>query len=193
MKLQMRSDREPTPSISDLLDLAIAGDDRAFATIYNRHASKVFGLLTRLVGPISEREDLLQDVFIRLHKALPKYRRDATLATFLHRIAVRVAYDHLRKCKRQPTLAAGSVREYIDENFAAINRTAEREEVGEVFALLAQLKPKQRIALILRVALELSYPEIADLLGCRPATARMRVSAANRELEKLTARKRRSS
>jgi RNA polymerase sigma-70 factor (ECF subfamily) len=191
--LPTKAPPEPTPDLPELLDRACAGDQRAFALLYNANASKVYGLLTRLVGPVAEREDLLQEVFIRFHRALPSYRRDAALATFLHRIAVRVAYDHLRRRGRQPKLSAQPVNEVAGSLPSAADGSAHREEVGEVLALLAQLKPKQRIALVLRVALDLSYPEIADLVGCRPATARMRVAAANRALDKLTARKRRSS
>ena len=182
----------PAPELSELLDRATAGDQRAFAMLYDATASGIYGLLTRLVGPAPEREDLLQEVFIRFHRALPRYRREAALSTFLHRIAVRVAYDHLRQRGRQPKLAQESVSELPGSQISAVDTSGRREEVAEVLALLARLEPKQRIALILRVALDLSYPEIADLVGCRPATARMRVAAANRALDKLKSRTRRS-
>ncbi len=52
--------------------------------------------ITRLVGPVAERDDLVQKVFIAFHRALPSYRGEARLSTYLHRIAVNTAYDHLR-------------------------------------------------------------------------------------------------
>jgi RNA polymerase sigma-70 factor (ECF subfamily) len=182
--------RSPAIAIAEFVDAAMSGDQEAFAHIYHAYADDVFALLTRLVGPVPEREDLLQDAFVRLHHALPKYRREAALATFLHRITVRVAYDHLRHRGRQPSFAD------LPSSLAASAASAEeclsqREEVGLVLDLLATLKPKQRIALVLREALELSYPEIGALVGCRPATARMRVAAAKRALRKLDRRLRR--
>jgi RNA polymerase sigma-70 factor (ECF subfamily) len=52
---------------------AIDGDERAFAALYRAHADAAFRLLTRLVGPIAERDDLLQETFVRLHRVLPRF------------------------------------------------------------------------------------------------------------------------
>ena len=177
--------------ISEFVDAAMRGDQDAFARIYHAYADDVFALLTRLVGAEPEREDLLQEVFVRLHRALPKYRREAALATFLYRITVRVAHDHLRRNYRRPRV--DTLPTSLDGNQASAAACLEQsQEVARAMALLARLEPKQRIALILREALELSYPEIGALAGCRPATARMRVAAAHRALKKLQARLRRS-
>ena len=176
----------PALDISALVDHATAGDQRAFSVLYQAFADDAYRLLTRLVGPGDDREDLLQDVFIRFHRALPGYRREAALSTFLYRITVRVAYDHLRRQGRQPVFA-----DHVPANLpergqsTAAEQIARRQEIEQVMGLLSKLHPKQRIALILREALELSYPEIAELVGCRPATARMRVAAANRTLRRL--------
>src|SRR5205823_544445 len=83
-----------------LIAAARQGDGAAFARLFRRHADAVRTRITRLVGPVAERDDLVQKVFIAFHRALPTYRGDARLSTYLHRIAVNVAYDHLRGRRR---------------------------------------------------------------------------------------------
>src|SRR5690349_9284115 len=74
----------------------LAEDPEAFAEIYRAHAAAVYRRLTRILGPIPEREDLAQDVFLALHRALPRFRGDAALGTLITRIAINIAYEHLR-------------------------------------------------------------------------------------------------
>jgi len=171
---------EPTAAI---VERAARGDHKAFATLYRRHADMAFALLTRLVGPVSEREDLLQEVFVRLHRALPRYRGNASLSTFLYKITVRVAYDHLRARKRRPRPVDVVDHECV---LSADGAGAPRAELADVLRFLDALTPEQRIAFVLREVLDYRYPEIAELVGCFETTARMRVTAANRALARLT-------
>jgi RNA polymerase sigma-70 factor (ECF subfamily) len=168
----------PSADVDALVDRAVAGDQLAFAALYRLHAEAVHALLTRLVGPRADREDLLQDVFVRLHRALPSYRRDAALSTFLHRITVRVALDHLRSRRRRPDASPLDDDDFIDPSLS----TDQRADVTRALAFLDDLDPKQRVAFILREVLDLSYPEIAHLMGSFTTTARMRVAAATRAL-----------
>lgn len=176
------------PAIGDhddvLVERAARGDHQAFAALYRATSGQVYGLLTRLVGPRAEREDLLQDVFVRFHRALPRFERRSALATFLHKITVHVAYDFLRAAKRRPALVA----EDTERPVAASMSVNQRAEVTDVMRFLDQLTPEQRIAFILREVVELSYPEIAKLAGCFTTTARMRVAAANRVLARVRSR-----
>jgi RNA polymerase sigma-70 factor, ECF subfamily len=164
----------------ELVELAAQGDHRAFAALYRAHADAVYRLLTRLVGPRNERDDLLQDTFVRFHRALPRYRREARVATFLHAIAVRVAYDHLRARAKSPQLD-----DALDDITANDLPPEQWAEIGEVLQFLDTLTPDQRIAFVLREVLDYTYPDIAQLVGCLATTARMRVAAANRALDEL--------
>ncbi len=175
----------PGGEVEGLVERAVAGDQLAFAAIYRLHADAVHRLLTRLVGPRPEREDLMQEVFVRLHRALPRYRGDAALATFLHQIAVRVAIDHLRARRRRPEPTAVLDEDLADVAASPAQRFAQRAEIERAMALLDGLGAKQRIAFILREVLELSYPEIARLMGTFTTTARMRVAAATRALARI--------
>jgi len=164
----------------ELAERAARGDHRAFSSLYRAHADTIYGLITRLVGPCAEREDLMQETFTRFHRALPKYRREASVATFLHSIAVRVARDHLRASARRHR-----PDDSLDELVAPDLPPEQWAEIGEVLCFLDTLSPDQRIAFVLREVLDYTYPDIAKLVGCFATTARMRVAAANRVLDQL--------
>src|SRR6201999_140825 len=79
-----------------------AGDREAFATMYRTPAAAVYRRLSRILGPVPERDDLTQDVFLALHRALPPFRGEARLTTLIHRIAINKACEHLRRNARRP-------------------------------------------------------------------------------------------
>lgn len=167
-----------------------AGDPDAFPAMYRNHAVAVYRRLTRILGPIPEREDLLQDVFLALHRALPRFRGDAQLTTLVHRIAINRAFEHLRRQSRRPT---SLVDGWFFDDLAAVHsspelQSAAREDLAHVCACLAQIKPKKRIALLLRVVDGLSFEEIARLVDATPEAVAKRVQHGQRELDALLAR-----
>ena len=168
----------------------VAGDPDAFADIYRAHVDAVYRRLTRILGPVEEREDLAQDVFVTLHRALPKFRGDAALGTWIQRIAINTAYDHLRRQGRRPATPVDD--RFFDELCAPAasveTRAAMREELARVFACLARIKPKKRIALLLRVVDGLSFEEIGALVDATPEAVAKRVQHGQRELDVLMAK-----
>jgi RNA polymerase sigma-70 factor (ECF subfamily) len=175
----------PVPDDRTLAALAAAGDRAAFESIYRAHADRTFALLTRLIGPDREREDLLQETFVRLHAALPRYRGDASLITFIYQITTHVALDHLRR--RRP-LDELDLDGEIDPSATPADQAQRREELARALAMLEKLPPKHRVAFVLREVLGYSHQEVAVLVGSFAATARMRVNAAKRTLAALAAR-----
>lgn len=164
-------------------DDAAAAD--AFSAIYRAHATAVFRRLTHILGPIPEREDLTQDVFLGLYRALPTFRGDAKLSTLIHRIAINTAYEHLRRRSRRPTTAVDTA--FFDDLVATARspeqRLAAREELARVFDCLARIKPKKRIAFLLRVVEGLSFEAIAQLVDATPEAVAKRVQHAQHELD----------
>ncbi|HUJ60177.1 MAG TPA: RNA polymerase sigma factor [Kofleriaceae bacterium] len=166
------------------------GDPDAFAAIYRTHVAAVYRRLTRILGPIAEREDLAQDVFLALHRALPRFRGEARLGTLIHRIAINRAYEHLRRQGRRPaTIVDGW---FFDELTGGSptpeTRVAAREDLEHVLACLARIKPKKRIAFLLRVVDGLSFHEIGELVDASAETVAKRVQHGQRELDALLAR-----
>lgn len=174
----------------ELVARVVQGERAAFETIYRRHAQTVFTLLTRLIGPDRDREDLLQDVFIRLHPALHRFRGDCSLVTLLYRIAARVAIDHMRR--RRPVELLDQIEEEIDPGLTPAQQTTRREEIMTALGVLARLKPTHRVAFVLREVMGLPHDEVARIIDAHPAAARMRVAAARRAVAKLVAAKERT-
>jgi len=178
----------PDGPLTSTVERAAAGDRAAFAQLYRQYARPIFRRLARLVGPVPEREDLLQQVFLKLHGALPGFRGDSSFETFLHRIAVTVAYDHLRRRRRNPLGAATT--DQLDElpgGEAADEASARASEMRRLVALLDRVKPDKRIAFALFAFEGLSIPEIAVLVGAREPAVRQRIHHAARELKKMLA------
>lgn len=166
------------------------GDPDAFAAIYRVHAARVYRRLTRILGPIAEREDLVQDVFLNLYRALPRFRGEAALGTMIQRIAINVACDHLRRQRRRPAtpLPAAFFDELVTPGTPPDQLAQLREELAHVFACLAKIKPKKRVAFLLRVVDGLGFDEIGQLVDASPETVAKRVQHGQRELDALMAR-----
>jgi RNA polymerase sigma-70 factor (ECF subfamily) len=175
--------RHPPALDADLALAAVTGDPAAFTELYSRYADRVFARIVHLLGPGSDREDVLQQVFLELHRALPRFRGDAALSTFLYRITINVVYDHLRRrLRRTAEHDPDALDALIDGDPSPEDRARRREELNQIFALLDRIKPKKRIAFVL-VAIEgLSLSEAAELIGASPDAVKQRVLHARREL-----------
>lgn len=162
---------------------AAAGSHAAFAALYERHARRLFARITRMIGPEADREDVLQKAFLQLHRALPRFRGESSVETFLGRITFNVVCDHLRWRRRRPMMYDDETLEaMIDGAPSPEERTRKREELRELFALLAHVKPIKRIAFVLVVVEGQSFEEVAEQMGAQPQAIKQRVLSVRREL-----------
>lgn len=181
----------PPPGDDDpaLAARAAAGDRVAFTTVYQRFVDAVYARLTRLLGPTADREDVLQQVFFQVHRSLGSYRGDASLATFVHRIAIHVAYDHLRARDRRPVpIDQDAIDAMVLDASSPELRTQRREELAQIFFHLSALTPDKRIAFVLVSIDGLSLREAAELVGASVDAVKQRVLHARRELIDLIER-----
>jgi RNA polymerase sigma-70 factor (ECF subfamily) len=189
-------DAEPGVSDEELVARARRDEPRAVEQIYGRHAAAVFRRLTRLVGPDPEREDLMQEVFVDLFRQLPRYRGGSSLRTYLFRIASNKACDHLRQRRRRAVVDSPNLSAFGPDDPGAPrsdapspeDRVGQAQELALIERALDQLKPKKRIAFVLRVVENLSLKEIAEQTGATVFTVAQRLRHADRELRRLTAR-----
>jgi len=177
------------PAELDELTLARAqrGDDRARRDLVDRYQRPVFALLSRMLfqrGHQQSLEDLAQDTFLRVFKALPGFQRGgpARLSTWILTIATNLAIDHLRR-RRVPTDALTDARE------PAANETsdaeAERRRLAEVLRhAIDDLSPEYRAAFLLREYHEFEYTEIASTLQIDLGTVKSRLSRARAALRR---------
>ena len=142
-----------------------------------------------MIGPGPDREDVLQQVFLELHRALPGFRGDASLSTFLYRIAINVACDHLRRRQRRPVAHdPDALDALIDGGLSPEERARKRDELRQVFELLERIKPDKRVAFVLCAIEGLSLDEAAELVGARADAVKQRVLHARRELIEMMER-----
>lgn len=152
------------------------GDDAAFGVLYHRHAPRLFALLSRLAGDEVLAADLLQETFVQAWRALPHWRAESALATWLHRIAVNAHLSALRAQRRR------DARESSDDELEKLaGIAAPASEPGmriDLERAIAALPPRMRTAFVLRDVEGYSYDEIALLTDTAPGTIRAQVSRA---------------
>jgi RNA polymerase sigma-70 factor (ECF subfamily) len=165
---------------------AVAGDRRLFSELYRRHLDAVFGRLTRLIGPAPERDDLTQQIFLDVFRALPRFRGEAAFSTFLHRIVLNVACEFLEKRRRRGgrtlPLEPAHLDELVAPEASPETRARQRQELARALRRLDTLSPKRRTAFVLVVVEGLSLDEAAALLGVSSDATKQRVLEARREL-----------
>lgn len=176
-----RPEAEAAPA-GGLADLADAGDDalveafragrhEAFDVIVARHQRAVYQLCYRFVHNHEDAADLSQDVFVRAYRGLPKFKRDATLGTWLHRIGVNACLT--RVAVKRPWTEPIDAARHVDRGGPdPLQQVVTAERALELRAAIAKLPPRQRAVLVLRVYQELTHEEIARVLGTSVGAAK---------------------
>lgn len=174
-----------------LVERVQQGDKRAFDMLVSRYQHKLMSLVSRYVSDYQEAQDVVQEAFIKAYRALPKFRGDSAFYTWLYRIGVNTAKNHLAAKGRRPS--ASDVQVEDAENFDNGYRlrdadtpehqmlTAEIEKT--IFEVLDGLSDELRTALSLREFEGLSYEEIADIMQCPVGTVRSRIFRAREAID----------
>ena len=172
---------------ADLLRRCLAGDERAYRELVERYRRQVFSLARRMTGSVEDAEDLTQETFVRMFKALDRYDPTRPFAAWLMTIATRLSIDHLRRRKVRPISVtqreAGSrdeeyTIEIVDSAPRPDERTAHAEEEVRVQRLIDSLPPHYRAVVLLRHQHDLSYEEIAEALHLPLGTVKARIHRA---------------
>ena len=119
---------------------------------------------TGLSPTIEDASDLSQEVFLRVHGGLDRFKGNAALSTWLYRIAVNVSLNHVSS-KRPPTEPLEPERLFDGRNESPVELVARGERSERIRATITRLPDKQRATLILRVYHDLTHREIAEILG----------------------------
>jgi RNA polymerase sigma-70 factor (ECF subfamily) len=165
----------------ELARRAATGDRSAQRELFLAQRVNVHRALFRILGSNRELEDLLQDAFIEIFRALPSFRGDSTLGRWCQTIAVRIAY--LAISRRQPATVELSLVEDIVASDADVRRHAQvREATRRLYAVLDRIEVKQRIAFALAVIDGKPLAEVAELTETTLFAVKTRVWRARREL-----------
>jgi RNA polymerase sigma-70 factor, ECF subfamily len=177
---------DPLPE-QDLIRRLRGRDPDAFALLVERYERRVFSLALRMLrGDYAEAEDAAQEIFLAVHQALPRFRGDARLDTWIHRIGMNVCLQRLRKPRLQVEVIQedSAVAPDRDDPF---HYASARELGRDLEAALQTLPDPQRAVVVLHALQGLTYPEVARALGCPEGTVKSRLSAAFRALRRQLA------
>jgi len=170
-----------------LVERVQRGDKAAFDLLVSKYQRKIFRLLSRLIRDQAEIEDIAQEAFIKAYRALPNFRGDSAFYTWLYRIAINTAKNHLvSQGRRAPTTTEADIEEaetFDDGDHLRDLNTPESmllsKQVGEaVNRAIDQLPEDLRTAIVLREIEGLSYEEIAESMSCPIGTVRSRIFRA---------------
>jgi RNA polymerase sigma-70 factor (ECF subfamily) len=163
------------------------GDQRAFELLVVKYERRIARLLSRMIRDQSEIEDVSQEAFIKAYRALPSFRGESAFYTWLYRIAINTAKNHLSTLGRRPVLSA----EYEDEDGDSVDAASlvpdfhtpetelsNKQIVSTVNEAVDALPEELREAITLREMDGLSYDEIAVAMDCPIGTVRSRIFRA---------------
>jgi len=168
----------------ELIEATLNGDDNAFRHLVERFMDEVSRTVTGMMGPVPEVDDVVQEVFIKLHRSLSSYRGEASLKTFVVRMAINKSLDALRKRKRTSWLKPWSEQETVSlpsTDASDFNLTS-RERKSELRRAINTLPENQRAVIVLRLIEEISTEETARILDIPYGTV---LSRLKRGLDKL--------
>ena len=175
-----------------LVSQAGQGNARAFEFLVKKYQHRVLALIGRYVRDSHEAQDVAQDAFIRAYRALPKFRGDSQFYTWLYRIAVNTAKNHLvSKGRRAPEVDIDiSDAEQFDSGDLLRTHDSPEANTGRdrleqaVRQAIAELPEDLRVALTLRELESKIYEDIAAIMGCPVGTVRSRIFRARDTVSK---------
>lgn len=193
--------QDPFPVVNErdvdqqLVQRVQRGDRRAFDMLVGKYQHKIMSVISRYIRNPDEVQDVAQDTFVRAWRALPNFRGDSAFFTWIYRIAINTAKNHLVSLQRRPVDYSLDLQD--PENYEANARLrdedspegiAMQEELRQaVERTISALPEELRTAIMLREIDGLSYEEIATAMECPVGTVRSRIFRAREAIDQSIA------
>lgn len=159
------------------------GDPEAFEELYREFSSMVYGLSFRMSGSPERAQDLSQEIFLRIHRSLSRFRCKSSLKTWIYRITLNHCRSKLgRKSLPMDSLDELDARPVVEQRRGPESLALAEDAKRQVQRALLEVDTVYREAVILRDIEELSYQEISGILGVRIGTVRSRIARGRRQL-----------
>jgi RNA polymerase sigma-70 factor (ECF subfamily) len=176
---------------STLVERCLAGNAEAWEDLVRQHTRRVYGICYRFTGRDSEAQDLTQDVFLRVFRALVSFRAsEGCFTTWLTRLTRNLLIDHYRRTRNQRiTDSIEDQLPRVEQGAVAVARPdsqlAGREASEMLQSALARLSPELRETIILRDLQDMEYREIANVLEIPEGTVKSRLNRGRAELARM--------
>lgn len=180
---------------NELMKRVAKGDDDAFRTLFERHYRLAYSVIYRQLGVASEAEDLVQEAFLRVYRAAPKYEPTAKFSTWLYTVVTNLCLNYKRdKARDRLRLVSGNddeggnpLEQLARDDTPEHDALDQDERTRKVREAIAELPENQRLALILSRYEDKSYEEVAEILKTTVAAVKSLTSRARETLrEKLS-------
>ena len=156
-----------------------------FDALYRDQRTRVLATVRSVIGPSDEIEDVVQQVFIEVHRSMGRFQGRSKLSTWVYRIAVNVALQHIRRKKRRRWLMLGTTGDEAERKTVGFNseqRLEGRDLLERVYKAAERLSQKKRTVWVLHELQGLGPQEVADILEIPLNTVRSRLLAARKEI-----------
>jgi len=186
------SDEEDLRKVEEYL----AGESRAFEYLFGKYREKVYTVAFRFVHNKEDALEITQEVFLRVHQGLGSFKTDSKFFTWIYRITVNRAIDLVRSRKSRRTVPLEGAVEggrplgevLPDPQSSNPSDLLVRKELSEsLFNAVESLSAKHRMVFVLHAIENLSYKEIAEVVGCTLGTVMSRLFYARRKLQQILA------
>lgn len=180
-------------SDAELIHAFRQGDEAAFGELVRRYQRAISNVIYLTLGDRQEVEDLTQEVFIRAYRSLARFDENATIYSWLYRIAVNLCIDEIRRRKIRKTLSLDLMSESAlererkskESHFSSTAELFKAEKRDVILKALEKLSPAYRAALVLREYENMAYEDIAESLGVTVQAVKSRIFRARQEMREL--------
>lgn len=174
------------PADETLIQSALDGSDDAFAELALRHKHRVFGIAARFARHAHELDDVCQEIFIRAHRNLAKFRGEAPFEHWLSRIAIRACYDLLRRTRHEREQLSLDENPVTYETLPDAHSDETARHARELLArAMAELAPDAHLVLTLLELEEKTVKEIAEATGWSESNVKVRAHRAREALRAI--------
>ena len=179
------------PDISQLINDALTGDQKAFSAIVNRYREQIYHFIFKMVKDRAQAEDLTQETFIKAFRALASFNSNYAFSTWLYKIAANNCIDYFRKKKLATTSIdtpiqakdGGLRRDFPDGQEGPESQLISKERTNQIQLAIDSLPEKYKQAIMLRHSQDQSYEEIAQELNLPLGTVKVRIFRAREMLK----------
>lgn len=168
----------PRGEVDQAMERYAAGDDAAFAVVYDKLAPRLYGYLLRQTRDRSCAEDLVQQTMLHIHRARGRFIAGAEVTPWAFAIARRLMLDGVRRARRQGTFAEDDPDSALADGDSADDVVQARELAARIGGVLAKLPESQRVAFELLKQEGLSVAQAAEVLGTTAAAVKLRAHRA---------------
>jgi RNA polymerase sigma-70 factor (ECF subfamily) len=168
----------------ELIEACKRGDSSAFKQMYERYKDKVYCLSFYMIGDREAARDISQQIFLKVFTSIMTFQHRASFGSWLFRLSVNVCRDHQRSVRRMRIFStSGPALLHDRDSKRSVDEDLRKEHAAEmVQKAVMKLSPKLRTVVVLKYLEDLSYSQIAELLGCSMGTVSSRLNRSHKIL-----------